>query len=103
MKGKTLCNFCNKTISADTKAGIAHHQKVHPQVPEKCFQQFGDTWDETLTRLTGAYVSQYGELMEVRKQYDMTRKLLATETAIRNTLATKLNGIIMILESKKEC
>lgn len=100
---KTVCELCRKKISSKPQEGIAHYKKEHSTYPDRCFQQFRDTWDPTLTRLVGGYVSQFQELDAVRQDLRNTKAVLQKETAIRNTLATKLNGIIMILESKQDC
>lgn len=100
---KASCIMCGKKISSKAKEGIVHFKKEHPTYPDRCFQQFQDTWDPTLTRLVDGYVRQYQELDIAQQDLRNAKAALQRETAIRNTLATKLNGIIMILESKQDC
>ena len=59
---KASCIMCGKKISSKAKEGIVHFKKEHPTYPDRCFQQFQDTWDPTLTRLVDGYVRQYQEL-----------------------------------------
>lgn len=96
---KTHCNGCLKKISADTKAGLTHFKQFHPNMPEVCFRQFGMTWDETLTRLVRTSLEIQTTNDITLKKLNETIKLLENENRMRNVLATKLNGIIMILKS----
>lgn len=96
---KPQCSCCYKRISAGLKAGIAHYKQFHPLDPEFCFRQFGQTWDETLTRIVRSALEIQTTHELTLKKLNETIKLLENENRMRNVLATKLNGIIMILKS----
>lgn len=104
---KANCNICYKEIKAIGKSGelliengVAHHKAEHPKTPEACYKQFERTWNPIYDRLIREGQTA-GDALElaVKKSRDF-EKLYKEEAAIRNTLATKLNAIIMVLEHK---
>lgn len=103
----TLCNVCGEKISVKKKngdalisAGVHHHASEHSKTPEACYGQFERTWNPVYDRLirTGKEMEKQAEVSytNMKKMEEAYKQ----EAALRNTLATKLNGIIMILEHK---
>lgn len=95
------CNFCAKSVGGSKVAtGVLHYKKEHPKHPEYCYKQFGTTWDSTFDQLLLAQSLTNDRLNVAITQLEKVTEAYKQEAAIRNTLATKLNGIIMILEHK---
>lgn len=95
------CDHCGKSSGGSkVTSGILHYKKFHPTHPEYCYRQFGKTWDSVLDQLLSAQATTNDALrLSVQKSQEWERAFKQVN-AIRNTLATKLNGIIMILEHK---
>lgn len=96
---KVSCRVCIKKISSDPKLGVEHYKKFHPESPESCWHQFSATWDSTVTRLVRSSLEIRDTYERTLKKLNETIQLLENENRMRNVLATKLNGIIMILKS----
>lgn len=95
------CNFCGKSTGGRTvEAAIKHFEKKHPKFPEHCYRDYGKTWDDTLNRILFTLAQQNDKLGEANTKVIQLEAAYKQEAAIRTTLATKLNGIIMILEHK---
>lgn len=95
------CNYCGKSAGGSKPVtGILHYKKNHPTHPEYCYKQFGKTWDSVLDQLPLAQSVSNDNLRAQIEKYNELAAAFKQEVAIRTTLATKLNGIIMILEHK---
>ncbi len=95
------CEFCGKSAGgSQVTTGILHYKKIHPTRPEYCYRQFGKTWDSVLDQLLLAQATSNDTLRGLEKKYNVLVEEYKKEVAMRTTLATKLNGIIMILEHK---
>src|SRR5258708_2594501 len=95
------CGYCGgSTGGSKPVTGILHYKKSHPTHPEYCYRQFGKTWDSVLDQLLLAQATTNDALrLAIQKRQEL-EAAYKQEVAIRATLATKLNGIIMILEHK---
>jgi len=95
-----FCNECSRKFSGTNNETlnnkvVKHFQEEHPLKPERCYDLVGKSW------LLG-YDSAVVAFLNTKAKLEETERLYQKEAAIRNTLATKLNGIIMILENKQE-
>jgi len=95
-----FCNECSQKFSSISNDAVnakvvKHFQDEHPLKPERCYDLIGKSW------LLG-YDSAVVAFLNTKAKLEETERLYQKEAAIRNTLATKLNGIIMILENKQE-
>jgi hypothetical protein len=100
MASKTSCKICYKRISDNPKTGVKHYQDKHPLTPEACYEHFERTWDPVYDRLIREHKSTGEALRLTVEKSKKFEQAYQQEAATRNTLATKLNGIIMILEHK---
>lgn len=109
MSYKIACQVCYKHIgSKNSKSGkaeaalIKHYQEKHPDDPQYCYSQVQKTWNPVYDVILKTMKEYADKLTIATRKNEEWEKLYRQEAAIRNTLATKLNGIIMILESKQE-
>lgn len=100
MSSKIRCTVCGKSISPTATIGIRHYKNLHSQYPEHCYKQFGKTWDAVTDRILLILSQQNDAVRDATNRALKAEMAFKEENAIRNTLATKLNGIIMILEHK---
>lgn len=95
-----FCNECSKKFSGTSNDAVdnkvvKHFQEEHPLKPERCYDLIGKSW------LLG-YDSAVVAFLNTKTKLEEMEGLYKKEAAIRNTLATKLNAIIMVLENKQE-
>lgn len=102
MTTKISCQGCYKKISSNPKMGVKHYQQFHSDQPETCYRQFNMTWDTTLTRVVKGALDIADAFKQLRVKLDDTIKQLENENKMRLNLATKLNGIIMILQHEQK-
>ena len=93
-----ICNECTertkKFYASDNDTLVAavvkHFQNEHPLKPERCHDLVEKSWLPGYDDVRKAFMVKCNE-------YDALLVKFKDEVAMRNTLATKLNGIIMIL------
>ena len=92
------CSHCDCAIGVGPAAGIKHYQKVHPLIPDYCYEVYGDTWDPTLTRLIRRFVEKYAEEIKARRDVNVLNAELVKVVNEKNSLTTRLNMVILALE-----
>lgn len=100
-KQERYCAVCGQlfkfaasvTIPQATDKMIKHYEATHPDRMSKCFDEYSQTWN-------AQYDAALKGLWNYKGQLDKLNSEFQTVTGQRNTLAAKLNAIIMILEQK---
>jgi hypothetical protein len=72
---------------------VKHYETAHSDRMSKCFDEYGRTWNEQ-------YDAALKGLWNCKGQVDKLTAELKSVTDTRNSLAARLNAIIMILERK---
>jgi hypothetical protein len=84
--------MCDCEKQFDTKKQmIEHYKRVHPDSPERCYDQIGETWNITLTRLVK-------NMTDERHRADENLRSFNNIQEKYNDLIQKHNAIILILQ-----
>lgn len=100
-KQERYCAVCGQlfkfaasvTIPQATDKMIKHYEATHPDRMSKCFDEYSQTWN-------AQYDAALKGLWNYKGQLDKLTVDLKAATDQRNSLAARLNAIIMILENK---